>query len=112
MWICIKLKQIQLITIKNTPSWLSRDFSLLLATNWLHLPFGYHSELSFRLSHFQVGQLLLPAYSDTDDCKYLRSSVFFHVRAGLQSGEAGIPFRSEDLWCGIKKVDSLFSRIS
>src|SRR5699024_7351832 len=32
----------------------------------------------------------------TDDCKYLRSSVFFHVRAGLQSEEAGIPFRSED----------------
>ena len=63
-----------------------------MATNWLHLPFGYHSELSFRSSHFQAGQLLLPAYSDTDDCKYLRSSVFFHVRAGLQSEEADIPF--------------------
>ena len=68
-----------------------------MATNWLHLPFGYHSELSFRLLHFQAGQLLLPAYSDTDDCKYLRSSVFFHVRAGLQSEEADIPFQSEDL---------------
>ena len=25
------------------------------------------------------------------------SSVFFHVQAGLQSGEAGIPFQSKDL---------------
>lgn len=32
---------------------------------------------------------------DTDDCKYLRLSVFFHVLNGQQSEVAGIPSQSK-----------------
>lgn len=37
--------------------------------------------------------LLLSAYLDTNDCRCLKLSVFFHVRDDLQSKVAGNPFR-------------------
>ena len=36
---------------------------------------------------------------DTDDCKYLRLSVFFHALNGQQSEVAGIPSQSKG-WHG------------
>ena len=40
-----------------------------------------------------------PEYTDTDDYKYLRLSVFFHALNGQQSEVVGIPFQSKG-WHG------------